>query len=187
VKSRRAVAALTACAFAFAFARPASASTLDLRSDQPGAKIEQLAGTAELQVGSKSGTAEIWTDLCSAPCGIAAPAGVPLRVSGPGIETSAPFVPQAGSDLTVSVKAGSEEKRNLGAGLALTGIAAALIGGATLVGSSQLAGAESLGGSPASGSNVVSAVGVGMLIAGGLGLLVGIPLFAANRTEVSFQ
>jgi hypothetical protein len=196
-RRHRMAALFTACAFAVFVTRPAAAApSVNLRAEGP-AKIQELTATADIFIGGHSGTAELWNDVCAAPCGFATRPGVKLRVAVDGAPASAPFLPAPDRDLTVSVKPGSPNKLAAGLGLTLLGIGAVLTGSAMLAASASMepptsgpfAGADfaSFNAQAADRAGTLRAVGLTSLVAGALGLLVGIPLAAANRPQVTFD
>ncbi len=202
---RQLVARLTAGTFTVALVRPAVASgdpppaavTLTLRSDAPGTRLQRLAGTADITLGRHAGSAELWNDLCVAPCDAAVARRDRLRVAGDAIETAALELRPDQDHASVFIQAGSKTKRDVGLGLSVFGFAAALTG-ASLLGAAAVVDPPSSGplADPAFGTinaqradqaNSLRTIGIIALVAGGLGLLIGLPTFAANRTEIRFE
>jgi hypothetical protein len=203
--SLRLIASTTAIAFLFALIRPAAAAEpppppdsdvrLIVQSDKPGTTIQRLSGTIDVTVGTHSGTGQLWTDLCVAPCDRTVAVGDQLRAAGPNIALSEPFVVANGKDVaTVSVKTASQDARMTGGAFAALGTIAALTGLGLLIGASSMdppggvfndPAFASINAQEASTANGMRTAGIVSLVLGGLGLVIGISTLSRNRTEVT--
>ncbi len=157
----------------------------------------RFGSTRGRQRRSAACSAELWNDLCVAPCDAAVARRDRLRVAGDAIETAALELRPDQDHASVFIQAGSKTKRDVGLGLSVFGFAAALTG-ASLLGAAAVVDPPSSGplADPAFGTinaqradqaNSLRTIGIIALVAGGLGLLIGLPTFAANRTEIRFE
>lgn len=203
-RNSRFFAFVTATAFTSALTRPAAANelrpptiSLTLRSDAPGTRLQRLAGVADIYLGADRGVAEVWTDLCVAPCAVDVAADDRLRLAGGAIETTAFDLRPDQRHADVSVRAGSKPQRQAGQALSIFG-AVAVVAGASLLGVAASVEPPSSGpfadpafaavnGDRAAQASSLRTIGVIALVAGGVGLLIGLPTYAANRTAIKID
>lgn len=162
---------------------PAAGTRIVLRANRKNAVLERRAGSIDIleEDGDVRGSASLWSVVCVAPCQASIGAGEQLRVSGEGIEPSAPFkLDPRSRAVRIDADAGSQRALTWGKTLVSTGVGLAALGTVLLI-------IPSSGDDPDSSSafKTLRGLGYGALGAGGALALVGIPLWAANGTTIT--
>lgn len=147
-----------------------------------GAMIEYLASSAEINgwswpSGFVNATADTWKQICALPCRLNADRDKTLRISGPNITDSTPFLlPTRGDRFEVEIKPGWDTTRTaawavMGVGIAIGTIGAAVLASGTTIETDPLRTNLMIG-------------GLSLLGAGAVTTLISIPVFAKSRTDI---
>lgn len=147
------------------------------------ATLERRAGSVEWieKDGAVSGTASLWTRVCTAPCRTVLQPGDELRIAGEGIAPSSSFRLQPGSrEVRIDADAGSQKTLSLGKTFVSTGIGLLALGTVLLV-------VPAPGDDPSTANafDTLRTIGYGSLGVGGALTLIGIPLWVSNGTSVT--
>lgn len=147
-----------------------------------GAMIEYLASSAEISgwswpSGFVNATADTWKQICALPCRLYADRDKTLRISGPNITNSTPFLlPTRGDRFEVEINPGWDTTRTaawavMGVGIAIGTIGAVVLSVGTTIETDPLRTQLMIG-------------GLSVLGAGAVTTLTSIPVFAKSRTDI---
>jgi hypothetical protein len=127
-----------------------------------------------------------WDDVCVTPCGRPVnPNGI-YRVGGGTISPSPSFhLSRPEGQVVLQARTGSKIKRWVGFGLGMGGVGAAAIGGLLVAVAKDTTNTDNFGGTYT--KNTVRTEGIIYLIAGGILMLIGFPMFAMNNTSVDVR
>jgi hypothetical protein len=153
----------------------APAARVRLVVDAAGGSLERRAGSTTIEVGSTSGTSEVWEMVCLAPCNEAVPIRGEFRVNARGMIPTDPFVLADARDVTVRGSMGSTWVRTGGKAIL------PLFGAAAVVGS--LLFFASLGNSGSS----YRLVGAGVGGVGLVGVLTGVLMWALSGSTARVE
>lgn len=165
---------LATLALAAAWPRSAAAAdaapTVHVQLDQPGTALRAVESYF---------TGRSWwygqRIVCSAPCVANVSGSATYQIVGDGIATSTSFRLPARNDVLLRVKPGDATAYDLGGIFAIGGAFALVVGAGILI----------VAGTHASSGEVAS--GAGVLIAGALGLGIGLPVMLSNATTIRFE
>lgn len=160
-------------------------SQVVLRANRKDAVLERRTGSVDLleEDGTVSGTASLWTRVCTAPCHVAIPHGEKLRIAGDGVTPSSPFtLDPRHRGVRIEADAGSQSLQSLGKTFVSTGLGLVALGTVLVV-------IPASGDDPSSESafKTLRTVGYGALGAGGALAISGIPLWVMNGTTVTLS
>lgn len=147
------------------------------------ATLERRAGSVDWieEDGSVSGTASLWTRICTAPCRTVVQPGDELRIAGEGVAPSSSFrLDPRSQAVRIDADAGSQQTLSLGKTFVSTGIGLVALGAVLLI-----IPAPSDDPPTASAFDTLRTIGYGSLGAGGAMALIGIPLWVSNSTTVT--
>jgi len=155
------------------------------QTDRVEATLERRAGTVDWieEDGSPSGSASLWTRLCTAPCQTTVQPDDELRIAGEGIAPSPSFrLDPRSRAVRIDADAGSQRTLTLGKTFVSTGIGLLALGTVLLV-------VPAPGDDPptASAFDTLRTLGYGSLGVGGAMTLIGIPLWVSSGTSVTVR
>jgi hypothetical protein len=127
-----------------------------------------------------------WEDVCVTPCGRPVDPNGLYRVGGGVVMPSTAFrLPRPDGQVVVQANTGSKVKHWVGFGLGMGGLGAAAIGGLYLALASDTKSTDQFGNTAV--KDTARTFGITYLIIGGILMLVGFPMFAANNTSVEVR
>lgn len=153
------------------------------RTNRAEATLERRAGSVDWieGSGSPSGTASLWTRLCTAPCQTTIHPDDELRIAGEGIAPSQSFrIDPSSHAVQIDADAGSQSTLSWGKTFVSTGVGLLALG-------TVLIAIPAPGDDPATTNafDTLRTIGYGSLGAGGVMTLIGIPLWISGGTTVT--